>query len=180
MEAGQLKRTSGVDAASVRIVLEDGSEYKLPGRLLFADLTVDSSTSQVTLRAEVPNPNGELLPGLYVRVRIEQATAANAISVPQQAVTRTQQGDTLMVVGADGKATKRNVKISAAQGNRWIVLDGLKAGEQVMVDGFQKLQMMPPGTPVKPVLWQEPGNVAAAPATSAASVSALPGPATKQ
>jgi membrane fusion protein (multidrug efflux system) len=169
MEAGQFKRTSGADAASVRIVLEDGSEYKLPGRLLFADLTVDATTSQVMLRAEVPNPRGELLPGLYVRVRIEQARAANAVTVPQQAVTRTQQGDTLMVVGADGKVTQRTVKISAAQSNRWIVLEGLEAGEQVMVDGFQKLQMLPPGAPVRPVPWQELGKAALAAAPASAS-----------
>ncbi len=139
----------------MRIALEDGTEYAHPGRLLFSDLTVDQTTGQVTLRAEVPNPKGDLLPGLYVRVRIEQAQATNAITVPQQAVTRTQQGDTLTVVGADGKLSKRTVKISAAQNNQWVVLDGLKAGEQVMVDGFQKLQMMPPGTPVKAVPWTE-------------------------
>ena len=110
-----------------------------------------------------------LLPGLYVRVRLEQAQVSNAITVPQQAVTRTQQGDTLMVVGEDGKVTTRNVKISAGQNNRWVVLEGLKAGEQVMVDGFQKLQMMPPGTPVKPVPWQAPGTAAASPAKPAAS-----------
>jgi membrane fusion protein (multidrug efflux system) len=169
MEAGQFKRTNGAGAASVRIVLEDGSEYKLPGRLIFADLTVDSTTSQVTLRAEVPNPRGELLPGLYVRVRIEQARAFNAVTVPQQAVTRTQQGDTLMVVGADGKVIQRTVKISAAQSNRWIVLEGLQAGEQVMVDGFQKLQMMPPGTPVRAVPWQELGKATLAEAPASAS-----------
>ena len=89
-----------------------------------------------------------------MRVKVEQAQATNAITVPQQAVTRTQQGDTLTVVDADGKMHKRTVKISAAQNNQWIVLDGLKAGEQVMVDGFQKLQMMPPGTPVKAVPWK--------------------------
>ncbi|MBO9516028.1 MAG: efflux RND transporter periplasmic adaptor subunit [Variovorax sp.] len=166
MEAGQFKRASGPNAASVRVVLEDGSEYPLEGRLLFSDLTVDSTTGQVTLRAEVPNPNGNLLPGLYVRVRLEQAQAANAITVPQQAVTRTQQGDTLTVVGDDGKLSKRNVKISAAQDNQWVVLDGLKAGEKVMVDGFQKLQMLPPGTPVKAVPWK-PASAAAAPAPAA-------------
>lgn len=174
MEAGQFKRASGPNAASVRVVLEDGSEYPLAGRLLFSDLTVDATTGQVTLRAEVPNPNGTLLPGLYVRVRLEQAQAANAITVPQQAVTRTQQGDTLTVVEPDGKLTKRNVKISAAQNNQWVVLEGLKAGEQVMVDGFQKLQMMPPGTPVKAVPWKAP-----APAAPAAAAEA-PAPAAKQ
>ncbi|MDL9999949.1 efflux RND transporter periplasmic adaptor subunit [Variovorax sp. J22P240] len=175
MEAGQFKRASGPNAASVRVVLEDGTEYALPGRLLFSDLTVDATTGQVTLRAEVPNPKGELLPGLYVRVRLEQAQAANAITVPQQAVTRTQQGDTLTVVEPDGKLSKRTVKISAAQDNQWVVLEGLKAGEQVMVDGFQKLQMMPPGTPVKAVPWKAP-----APATPAAAAAAAPAPAAKQ
>lgn len=167
MESGQFKRAPTGDAASVRLVLGDGSEYGLPGKLLFTDLSVDSTTGQVTLRAEVPNPKGELLPGLYLRVRIEQAQASNAITLPQQAVTRTQQGDTVSVVGEDGKVSQRSVKISAAQNNRWVVLDGLKAGEKVMVDGFQKLQMLPPGTPVKPVPWQAPGTPGAAPAPAA-------------
>ena len=100
---GQLQRAGGSEAASVRVVLEDGSEYALPGKLLFSDLTVDPSTGQITLRAEVPNPKGDLLPGLYVRVRLEQAQVANAITLPQQAVTRTQQGDKITVVGADGR-----------------------------------------------------------------------------
>ncbi|MBT2326482.1 efflux RND transporter periplasmic adaptor subunit [Variovorax paradoxus] len=181
MEAGQFKRASGADAASVRVLLEDGSEYALPGKLLFSDLTVDSSTGQVTLRAEVPNPKGELLPGLYVRVKVEQAQATNAITVPQQAVTRTQQGDTLTVVGADGKLSKRTVKISAAQNNQWIVLDGLKAGEQVMVDGFQKLMMMPPGAAVKAVPWTPPAPASAgAPKAAPAAAAAASAPAAKQ
>ena len=167
MADGQLQRAGGSDAASVRVVLEDGSEYSRPGKLLFSDLTVDASTGQITLRAEVPNPKGDLLPGLYVRVRLEQAQVANAISLPQQAVTRTQQGDKITVVGADGKLSQRTVKVGAARNNQWIVLEGLKEGEQVMVDGFQKLQMMPPGTPVKAVPWQAPGSAAAAPAAAA-------------
>src|SRR5690606_13046731 len=89
---------------------------------------------------------------------------------PQQAVTRTQQGDTVSVVGDDGKISQRTIKVSAAQNNRWIVLDGLQAGEKVMVDGFQKLQMLPPGTPVKAVPWQPPA--AASPAASASAVAA--------
>ena len=170
---GQLQRAGGSEAAIVRVVLEDGSEYALPGKLLFSDLTVDPSTGQITLRAEVPNPKGDLLPGLYVRVRLEQAQVANAITLPQQAVTRTQQGDKITVVGADGKLSQRTVKVGAARNNQWIVLEGLKAGEQVMVDGFQKLQMMPPGTPVKAVPWQAPGSaVAPAPAASAAAPAA--------
>ncbi|WP_326541303.1 efflux RND transporter periplasmic adaptor subunit [Pseudorhodoferax sp.] len=167
MEAGTLKRAGGGEAASVRILLEDGTAYALPGKLLFSDLTVDTTTGQITLRAEVPNPKGDLLPGLYVRVQIEQAQASNAIAVPQQAVTRTETGNTLTVVSADGKMEKRSVKITAGQNNRWIVTEGLKAGEQVMVDGFQKLMMMPPGAPVKAVPWQAAGAAPAAPAASA-------------
>ncbi|RYY78406.1 MAG: efflux RND transporter periplasmic adaptor subunit [Comamonadaceae bacterium] len=189
MEAGTLK-SAGNGAAAVRIVLEDGSTYAEPARLLFTDLTVDETTGQVTLRAEVPNPRGELLPGLYVRVRMEQAQASNAIAIPQQAVTRTENGDTLTVVDAEGKMSKRTVKVTAGQNNRWIVTEGLKAGEQVMVDGFQKLQMLPPGTPVKAVPWTAPGaapkpaagapasapaaGAAAAPAAGAAPAAAAP------
>ena len=165
MESGQIKRASGADAASVRIVLEDGTEYASPGRLLFSDLTVDATTGQVTLRAEVPNPGNQLLPGLYVRVRLEQAQATNAITLPQQAVTRTAQGDTVMVVAPDGKVAPRTVKIGSAKGTQWVVLDGLKTGEQVMVDGFQKLQG---GAPVKAVPWP-PAGAASAPASAAAS-----------
>ena len=168
---GQLQRAGGSEAAIVRVVLEDGSEYALPGKLLFSDLTVDPSTGQITLRAEVPNPKGDLLPGLYVRVRLEQAQVANAISLPQQAVTRTQQGDKITVVGADGKLSQRTVKVGAARNNQWVVLEGLKEGEQVMVDGFQKLQMMPPGTPVKAVPWQAPGSAAASAANPPAAAS---------
>lgn len=171
MEAGQFKRASGANAASVRVLLEDGTAYPQPGKLLFSDLTVDASTGQITLRAEVPNPGGQLLPGLYVRVQLEQAQVSNAITLPQQAVTRTQQGDNVSVVGADGKVQPRTVKVGGQQGGRWVILEGLKAGEQVMVDGFQKLQMMPPGTPVKAVPWQAGGS---APAPAAAASAAAP------
>ena len=167
LEGGRLKRVAGTQAASVRVVLEDGSEHSRTGRLLFSDLGVDPTSGQVTLRAEVPNPGGVLLPGMFVRVRLEQAKAGNAILLPQQAVTRSTQGDTVMVVGGDGKATPRTVKIGNDQNGQWVILDGLKAGEQVMVDGFQKLR---PGATVKPVPWR-PG-AAPAPAASAASAPA--------
>lgn len=173
LESGQFKRANGGQAASVRIVLEDGSEYAKLGRLLFSDLTVDATTGQITLRAEVPNPNGDLLPGLYVRVRLEQAQATNAFTLPQQAVTRSAQGDTVMVVGEDGKVSPRTIKIGSAKGNTWVVLEGLKTGEKVMVDGFQKLQ---PGATVKPVPWQPagaaPAGSASAPAPSASAPAA--------
>ena len=167
MDSGQFKKASGDNAASVRVVLEDGSTYEQTGRLLFSDLSVDPGTGQITLRAEVPNPRGQLLPGLYVRVQLEQAQATNAITLPQQAVTRSAQGDTVLVVGADGKVETRKIRVGASQDAKWVVLEGLQAGEQVVVDGFQKLQMMPPGTPVKAVPWQPPG-AAAAPAAAAA------------
>ena len=176
MQAGQLKG-AGSGAAEVRVVLDDGSEHARPGKLLFSDLTVDATTGQVTLRAEVPNPGGALLPGLYVRVRLEQAVASDAITLPQQAVTRTAQGDSVKVVAADGKIENRSVKIGGQQGGRWVVLDGLKAGEQVMVDGFQKVGMLPPGTPVKAVPWTPP--TAAPAATAQPAAAAAPAPAAR-
>ena len=99
---GKLQRASDGNAAQVQVVLEDGSVFPQAGKLLFSDLTVDPSTGQITLRAEIPNPKGLLLPGMYVRVRIEQAQIDNAIELPQQAVTRTQQGDTV-TVGEPGR-----------------------------------------------------------------------------
>lgn len=167
-QEGRLQRAPG-GAASVQILLDDGSTYGKPGKLLFTDLTVDPTSGQVTLRAEVPNPDGLLLPGMYVRVRLQQAQLENAILVPQQAVTRTAQGDTVLVVGADSKPVRRPIRIGSAQGSDWVVLDGLKAGEQVIVDGFQK--MMVPGAPVKAVPWKGATPVAA-PAASAAAAPA--------
>ncbi len=170
---GKIKRATGVDGALVRVVLEDGTEYPQPGKLLFSDLSVDPTSGQITLRAEVPNANGVLLPGLYVRVRLEQAKAGNAVLLPQQAVTRTPQGDSVMIVGADGKVSPRTIKIGSEQAGQWVVMEGLKAGEKVMVDGFQKLR---PGATVKPVPWaapRAPGSVAA-PVTAPASGAAAP------
>ena len=174
MAEGKLKKASGADAASVKVILEDGSIYERDGKLLFTDLSVDSATGQVTLRAEVPNPKGMLLPGLYVRVQVEQAQASNAITLPQQAVTRSENGDVVSVVGDDGKISQRSIKVSAAQNQQWVVLEGLKAGEKVMVDGFQKLQMLPPGTPVTPVPWRAPGSTPAAAPAGAAAAGAAP------
>ena len=166
---GTLKR-AGADAASVRVVLDDGSEYPLPGKLLFSDLSVDASSGQVALRAELPNPQGLLLPGMYVRVRLEQAQVDGGILLPQQAVTRGSQGDTVMVVDAQGKVTPRQVKLGGAKGSQWVVLGGLNPGEQVMVDGFQK--MMNPKAPVKAVPWRTPAQGAAMGAPAAAGPSA--------
>jgi membrane fusion protein (multidrug efflux system) len=170
LEQGRLKRATGREGALVRVVLEDGTEHPQPGRLLFSDLTVDATSGQITLRAEVPNPNGTLLPGLFVRVRLEQAKANNAVLLPQQAVTRGAQGDTVMVVDKDGKVSPRPVKVGGEQAGQWVIVDGLKTGEQVVVDGFQKMR---PNAPVKPVPWSPGGaSAVAAPASRPASVPA--------
>jgi membrane fusion protein (multidrug efflux system) len=151
MAANQVRKVGNGAAGEVRIVLDDGSELARPGRLLFSDLSVDPTSGQVTLRAEVPNAEGLLLPGQYVRVRLAQAELPAAMVVPQQAVTRGNQGDTVLVVGTDNKPQSRTIKLGAALGNDWIVLEGLAPGERVIVEGFQK--MMVPGAPVTPVPW---------------------------
>jgi membrane fusion protein (multidrug efflux system) len=165
-ELTRLRKTAGRDQARsldapvpVTVVLDDGSELPQKGKLLFSDISVDPTSGQITLRAEVPNQDGLLLPGQYVRVRLSQAQLPSGILLPQQAVTRSDQGDSVMVVGADGKPSQRQVKVGPAQGNQWVVLEGLKPGEQVIVDGFQK--MMVPGAPVKPVPWKAPALTAA-------------------
>ncbi len=175
LASGQLQRAGGGDAARVRLLLDDGSEYKLAGKLLFTDLSVDPGTGQVTLRAEVPNPTGLLLPGMYVRVLLDQAQMNDAITLPQQAVTRGPTGDTVMVVGSDGKVAPRQIRVGSVQDGQWLILDGLKAGEMVMVDGFQKLRG---AAPVKPVPWAPQGAGSAPKAAShasAAGAAAAPG-----
>lgn len=168
-ELQRLRKQAGGDGAGnvpVTVLAEDGTEMPVRGKLLFSDVTVDQTTGQVTLRATVDNPGNAILPGQYVRVRIAQASVPNGILVPQQAVTRGgAQGDSLTVIGADNKPAPRNVTIASGQNQSWIVTGGLKEGERVMVDGFQKIQMMPPGTPVKAVPWQ--AKTAAAPAGNA-------------
>jgi membrane fusion protein (multidrug efflux system) len=155
--------TSGVP---VTVVRDDGTDLGRQGKLLFSDITVDPTSGQVTLRAQIANPNQDLLPGQYVRVRLAQSEVPSGILVPQQAVTRGgAQGDTLMVIGADNKPVQRPVKIASQNGSNWVITGGLQEGEKVMVDGFQKLQMLPPGTPVQPVAWT-PQNDNSAPATA--------------
>lgn len=154
---GQLHKVDGQEAVEVHVVLEDGTPYGEPGKLLFTDLTVDATTGQVTLRAEFPNPQGYLLPGMYVRVKLAQAQVANAIAIPQQAVSRGGiNGDTVTVVDDEGNRRIVNVKVGEeAGGGRWLITSGLNEGDQVMVDGFQLLQMMPPNTKVKPQPWKQ-------------------------
>ncbi|MCA3107574.1 MAG: efflux RND transporter periplasmic adaptor subunit, partial [Rhodocyclaceae bacterium] len=170
---GELRRAGAEEAVPVRLVLEDGTVYPVAGRLLFSDLSVDAATGQIALRAEVANPRGVLLPGMYVRARLEQASAASAILLPQQGVQRAAQGDSVKVVAADGKVSDRPVKLGPARNGQWVVLEGLKAGEQVVVDGFQKLQG---DRPVKAVPWQAPGSTPA----GAAAPPGAPSPARAQ
>lgn len=168
--SGKLKSAGGVESAQVRIVLEDGSTYPVPGKLLFSDLSVDPTSGQITLRAEVPNPKGVLLPGMYVRAQLQQAAAGGAVLLPQQAVQRTGQGDSVKVVAADGTVSTRPVKVNTGKDGQWVILDGLQDGEMVVVDGFQKMQGK---APVKPVPWTPPGSAAAP--SSAASAPAASG-----
>lgn len=140
------------EGGKVDLVFDDGSVHEKPGTLLFYSTTVDSSTGQVTLRAEFPNPNRDLLPGLYVRVRIEQAVRKNALSVPQRAVLRDATGAaTVFVVGEGNKAEARRITLGPAHESDWLVTDGLKDGDRVVVEGGQKLQ---PGMAVAPEEWK--------------------------
>ena len=160
LAAGRLQGGAG----SVAIVLEDGSVLPQRAKLLFTELSVDPSSDQITLRAEVPNPKGALLPGLYVRVRLEAAQLPAGILLPQQAVQRGSGGDTVLVVGPDGKVAQRSVKVAQGPARQWVVLEGLAAGEQVVADGFQKIRT---NAPVKPVAWPPPARAASAPASAA-------------
>ncbi|CAO3440286.1 efflux RND transporter periplasmic adaptor subunit [Azospirillum endophyticum] len=127
----------------------DDTTYPAKGELQFSDVTVDAGTSSVQLRAVFPNPNKDLLPGLFVRARVEQGVAENAITVPQAAVARSPDGSArIWVVGADNKVTPRTIKTERPVGNVWLVSDGLAPGDRIVVEGLQKLK---PGAEVKPV-----------------------------
>ncbi|ATJ84807.1 efflux RND transporter periplasmic adaptor subunit [Ralstonia solanacearum] len=165
LKAGKLA-AAGDTAAKVTLVTEDGRVYAQTGKLYFSDLTVDQTTGSITLRAIFPNAERTLLPGMYVRARLEQAVDQQAITVPQQAVSRNADGSTVMTVNAEGKVAPRKVQADRAVGTEWIVSSGLQAGDKVIVDGLQKVQ---PGAPVKPVAWhaggaQGQGAAASAPA----------------
>lgn len=149
-ENGDLDRISP-DAAKVRLVLDDGTIYPIPGRLLFSEAKVDAFTGQVTLRGEFPNPKRELLPGMYIRVLIEQGIDSDAIAIPQQAVQRDAGGGSeVFVVKEDGRIATQAVRTGAIQDGLWLVSDGLKDGDRVVVDGFQKFA---PGDKVTPQAW---------------------------
>ncbi|ATG16487.1 TPA: efflux RND transporter periplasmic adaptor subunit [Providencia alcalifaciens] len=146
IEQGALQKEPG--KAPVSLVINGGQEYAQKGQLEFSDVTVDETTGSITMRAVFPNPNKELMPGMFVRAILEDGVKENAILVPQQGVARTPQGDAqVMVVGAENKVEVRKVKAAQAIGNNWLVTDGVKDGDRVIVIGLQKIK---PGMVVVP------------------------------
>ncbi|MBN3228972.1 efflux RND transporter periplasmic adaptor subunit [Pectobacterium brasiliense] len=145
LENGTLKQSEG--KANVRLLLENGTEYTEAGTLEFSDVTVDETTGSITLRAIFPNPQHNLLPGMFVRARLDSGVNPTALLVPQQGVSRDPRGQaTAMVVGEGDKVEPRTLKTSKAVGDKWLVTEGLKAGDRVIVTGLQKIR---PGAQVK-------------------------------
>lgn len=141
MRAGELQQV-GEGQASATLIQDDGTAYPLPGKLLFSDISVDPSTNQITLRSEFPNPNLDLLPGSYVRVRLDQAVQPKGISVPQRAILRDSAGvPKVLVVDAQARISERQVVLGNAQGDRWVVIQGLAAGERVVIEGLQHVKV---------------------------------------
>jgi membrane fusion protein (multidrug efflux system) len=160
LESGALQGASDAKA-SVTLTLEDGTTYGHPGKLLFSDVSVDPTTGMVTLRAEIPNPEGLLLPGMFARAQIVEGTSTNALTLPQRTIVRGAAGaSTVLVVNAQDKVEVRNVTLDRTVGTKVIVSGGLKAGEKVIVEGSQKVR---PGSSVKTVPFTPPagaGNAA--------------------
>jgi membrane fusion protein (multidrug efflux system) len=164
LESGALNSVAPGEA-KVTLLLDDGTTYQHPGKLLFSDVTVDPSSGMITLRAEFSNPDHLLLPGMFARGLLEQAVDAKAITVLQRGVSVGANGiTTAMVVGADGKVESRLIKIGSAVGNKWVVTEGLQEGERVIVEGLQKVQ---PGMVMKPVPFNPTGDNASASPVSA-------------
>ena len=140
LEDGRLQRPEG-QQAKVTLTLEDGSDYAQDGRLEFSEVTVDRGTGAVTLRASFPNPNHVLLPGMFVRARVEEGIRPDAILVPQPGVTRNRLGQpTALVLGADDRVELRTLTLDRAQGHQWLVDSGLSPGDRLIVDGLQKVR----------------------------------------
>ncbi len=148
LASGELARLEE-NSANVHLIMDDGSLYPLAGRLLFSDVTADPSTGQVTLRVQFPNPHDELFPGMYVRARIKQGIDSDAIAVPQQAIQRTEDGRAeVWLIREDQTVMRQPVEVGPVVGGDWLIRSGLKAGERVVVDGFQKVTV---GMKVKPL-----------------------------
>jgi membrane fusion protein (multidrug efflux system) len=152
LASGRLK--AAADSRIVELIMENGQPYPHKGRLFFSDLSVDPSTGAITLKAEFPNPQRLLLPGTFAQVRLPQGVEENVITVPQRAVMSGPQGQFVLLVGPDNKVMPRPVKVGAMAGTDFVIEDGLKGGETLIVDGVQKAK---PGTAVKPVP-QKQGN----------------------
>ncbi|MBN8938633.1 MAG: efflux RND transporter periplasmic adaptor subunit [Rhizobiales bacterium] len=145
---GELSRLEN-GAANVQLVLDGGQVYAHAGRLLFSDVTADPSTGQVTLRVQIPNPHGELFPGMYVRARTTQGIDTDAIALPQQAIQRTDDGKAeVWIIGGDDKVVRQPVEVGSVIDGTWLIQAGLRPGERVVVDGFQKIAA---GMQVRPV-----------------------------
>lgn len=135
--AGHLKQV-GQDQAKATLIQDDGSLYPLPGKLLFAEISVDPGTGQIILRSEFPNPDLDLLPGSFIRVRLEQAVDQQGLSVPQRAITRDSAGiPMVLLVDAEQNVSQQPVELGAAVNDRWVVNSGLKAGDRIIVEGLQ-------------------------------------------
>ena len=147
-EKGDLQ-ANGADLSKVRLILEDGTPYEHEGTLQFRDVTVEPSTGSVVLRMEFPNPEGLLLPEMFVRAQIREGTHEHAICIPQQGVLRNAKGDPYVFIATDDdKVEMRMLVLEREVGDQWLVSDGVKVGDRVIVEGVQALQMLRPGTPV--------------------------------
>lgn len=141
LASGRLQR-AGADGARIGLVLEDGSAYPLEGKLVFSGVTVDPATGAVTLRASVPNPDGLLMPGMYVRAVLQEGVDADGLLVPQQAVTRNAAGEaSVLAVGEGNRIERRKLTVDRAIGSRWQVTSGLKAGDRVVIEGSQRVKV---------------------------------------
>ena len=174
VELSQLREKitqSGQRGTKIKLTLltEDGKPYAHTGQFLFSETTVDPLSSSVILRAQFPNPERSLLPGMYVRVKLEQGVRSGTITVPQQAVMRTADGSVVMSVNAEGKVIPKPVKTGGAYGTRWIITSGLDLGDQIIVEGLQKAK---PGATVKASPWE--------PAGAAPTNGSLPTPAAQE
>ncbi|MBN2126706.1 MAG: efflux RND transporter periplasmic adaptor subunit [Deltaproteobacteria bacterium] len=155
LEDGRLNH-NGSDQKKVKLVLEDGTAYPLEGTLQFRDVTVDPTTGSVILRIVVPNPEGVLLPGMFLRAMVKEGVSEHAILIPQQAVSRDPKGDPrVLIVDAEGKVQQRMVTLDRAMGDEWLVTAGLQEGDRVVVEGVQRVR---PGVQVQEVPFHAPGK----------------------
>ena len=163
MKSGEISKVAA-DSAEAKLLLEDGTEYGLPGKILFSEAVVDETTGMVSLRAEFPNPERILLPGMFARVKVIQAVRENVVTVPQRAVTRVQGGmGSVLVVDDSNHAQLRMIETDNAVGDKWVVTSGLKAGERVVIEGHLKAR---PGAAVVP----EPFSPKTEPAKETAAI----------